>query len=151
MRCTSRYTVLFCEVGLFVACVVTAATAIGDTTYPNSTCGPTTVPVTTCDCPYGTASADRCKGTLPKGGSNYYGDVNCTANPNTQCTQGSGENMNACGIIVMCPCATCGQIITYYPMDDPNCECVEFPTKPQCKSCARTLGHSLNEPSKLRA
>jgi len=102
---------------------------------PNSKCVPNALPVVGCDCPLGPYHADRCKGTLPKMGE-CYGDVMCWMQPSANCVALAGAN--GCGIVVNCPCITCGTPITC----NLTCECIDHPEKPLCTNSWGTCNYS---------
>lgn len=99
--------------------------------FTNSVCKPTTTPVATCNCPVapGAPIIDRCEGTLPVAGSQYYGDVACMPQGTVSCYSSSG-NSNACGRVVKCDCiADCNTPIMFL-----GCGCQVFEDKPHCQS-----------------
>jgi hypothetical protein len=130
--------VKYWELALLSLSIFLGTVALADAPYENCRCGPTTEPVISCECPLGTSHNDRCKGTLPKEGSHYYGNVTCVAQSGSSCSWFPGGGQNACGIVVMCPSLTCGTPITYYD----ESQCVDHPEKPPCTNtwgaCAYT-------------
>lgn len=97
----------------------------------NKVCGPTALPVTTCDCPValGAPVVDRCESSLPFAGS-MYGEVSCMLQNASDCTLVSTGDANDCGEVVRCDCmADCNFVCFRPPM---GCACTKFPLKPKC-------------------
>lgn len=120
------------EIAVFLAGIAFSGLCLA-AEIEESKCQPTATPVTTCNCPVapGAPIVDRCEGSLPVSGNEYYGDVDCTFYPSSTCQQSTG-NSNACGRVVRCLCADdCNISFATTPL---TCTCTVFLDKPNCLS-----------------
>lgn len=115
---------------VFTALVLVATTAWSTTNFPNMKCGPTTMPVTTCECPVVGDNHYYCLGALPKNiPPTMYGQVDCMGNPGHYCHRYDVANTVrlSCGPVFYVPCGNCA--VMGPPL---NCTPVWVPSEAWC-------------------
>lgn len=129
-----RYVVELCSIVLGSLMASTAAAG----TFLNQKCVPIPMPVMTCGCPVPGIFTDICEGQVPKDGTTL-GEVGCMSLMNSQCVFAGGTpvpNNMPCGKVKMCTtqCRYACNSPIMQVSNDPNCNCIDHPTKPPCQT-----------------